>query len=107
MYAQHVPLMMTTVEAALKAKLKDSAYPSVGPAGGKPQEVGTALFVWGAPRRYAVSVLEWGFKRDSSDHDKLRTGYFLCCHPGLSYPHSDLQRLSPFFFYLPIHMRHR
>lgn len=38
-YAQHVPLMMTTVEAALKGKLKDGAYPSVGPAGGKPLEV--------------------------------------------------------------------
>lgn len=38
-YAQHVPLMMTTVEAALKGKLKDSAYPAVGPSGGKSQEV--------------------------------------------------------------------
>ena len=39
MYAQHVPLMMTTVEAALKGKLKDSIYPATGQAGGKPQEV--------------------------------------------------------------------
>lgn len=39
MYAQHVPLMMTTVETALKAKLKDNAFPAVGVAGGKPQEV--------------------------------------------------------------------
>ncbi|CAN0527053.1 unnamed protein product, partial [Scytosiphon promiscuus] len=38
-YAQHVPLMMTTVEAALKGKLKDSVYPATGQAGGKPQEV--------------------------------------------------------------------
>lgn len=39
MYAQHVPLMMTTVEAALKGKLKDSTYPAVGSSGGKSQEV--------------------------------------------------------------------
>lgn len=39
MYAQHVPLMMTTLEAALKGKLKDSAYPAVGSMGGKHQEV--------------------------------------------------------------------
>lgn len=38
-YAQHVPLMMTTVEAALKGKLKDSTYPAVGSSGGKFQEV--------------------------------------------------------------------
>lgn len=38
-YAQHVPLMMTTVEAALKGKLKDSVYPAVGSSGGKSQEV--------------------------------------------------------------------
>lgn len=38
-YAQHVPLMMTTVEAALKGKLKDSTYPAVGSTGGKSQEV--------------------------------------------------------------------
>lgn len=38
-YAQHVPLLMTTIEAALKAKLKDNTYPSVGQTGGKPQEV--------------------------------------------------------------------
>lgn len=38
-YAQHVPLMMTTVEAALKGKLKDSTYPAVGSSGGKSQEV--------------------------------------------------------------------
>lgn len=31
--------MMTTVEAALKGKLKDSAYPAIGPSGGKSQEV--------------------------------------------------------------------
>lgn len=38
-YAQHVPLVMTTVEAALKGKLKDSAYPAVGSSSGKSQEV--------------------------------------------------------------------
>ncbi len=38
-YAQHVPLIMTTVEAALKGKLKDSVYPAVGSSGGKSQEV--------------------------------------------------------------------
>lgn len=43
MYAQHVPLMMTTVEAALKGKLKDSVYPATGQAGGKPQEVSNFL----------------------------------------------------------------
>lgn len=42
-YAQHVPLMMTTVEAALKGKLKDSVYPATGQAGGKPQEVSNFL----------------------------------------------------------------
>lgn len=42
-YAQHVPLMMTTVEAALKGKLKDSVYPATGQAGGKPQEVSNCL----------------------------------------------------------------
>lgn len=41
-YAQHVPLMMTTVEAALRSKLKDNAFPAVGAIGGKPQEVGYA-----------------------------------------------------------------
>lgn len=41
-YAQHVPLMMTTVEAALKGKLKDSVYPAVGSSGGKSQEVGAS-----------------------------------------------------------------
>lgn len=39
-YAQHIPLMMTTIEAVLKSKIKDSSYPTVGPPGGKPQEVG-------------------------------------------------------------------
>lgn len=43
-YAQHVPLMMTTVEAALKSKIKENVYPSIGPAVVKPQEVRE---VWG------------------------------------------------------------
>lgn len=38
-YAQHVPLVMAVVESILKAKIKDSAYPAIGPTGGKPQEV--------------------------------------------------------------------
>lgn len=39
MYAQHAPLMMTTLEAALKGKLRDNAFPAVGAPSGRPQEV--------------------------------------------------------------------
>ncbi|CAM9099310.1 unnamed protein product [Hapterophycus canaliculatus] len=56
-YAQHVPLMMTTVEAALKGKLKESAYPAVGPAGGKSQEV-IVFMVGGVTYEEACKIAE-------------------------------------------------
>lgn len=45
MYAQHVPLMMKTVEAALKGRIKDNLYPSLGSSGGKSQEVGNITYM--------------------------------------------------------------
>ncbi|CBJ29106.1 conserved unknown protein [Ectocarpus siliculosus] len=56
-YAQHVPLMMTAVEAALKGKLKDSVYPAVGPSGGKSQEV-IVFMVGGVTYEEACKVAE-------------------------------------------------
>lgn len=58
-YTQHVPLLMNTLDAALKGKLRESAYPAVGgPAVGQPARSVIVFVVGGITYEEGTKIAE-------------------------------------------------